>query len=75
MDEDIRLGDVIQSRKKHPCGGDTWIVTRTGADIKMRCETCGRLVMLDRAVFLRRRKALLKRGEGYTFPLPDESEQ
>ena len=70
-EEDICLGDVIRSRKKHPCGGDTWTVTRTGADIKMRCDTCGRVVMLDRAMFLKRRKALLKRGEGYTFPLPE----
>ena len=47
-------GDVIRTRKPHPCGGSDWTVTRTGADIKMRCNTCGRLVMLDRDTFLRR---------------------
>ena len=31
--DDIRLGDVVRTRKAHPCGGDTWTVIRTGADI------------------------------------------
>ncbi|MBR3099313.1 MAG: DUF951 domain-containing protein [Clostridia bacterium] len=61
MDE-IRLGDIVAMRKPHPCGGTEWTVTRTGADIKIRCNTCGRLVMLDRETFLRRRKALIARG-------------
>ena len=37
MTEEIRLGDIIQTRKKHPCGQDEWTVIRTGADIKIRC--------------------------------------
>ena len=60
--DQILLGDVIQSRKPHPCGSDTWTVIRTGADIKMKCNVCGRIVMLDRDSFLRRRKAVLSRG-------------
>lgn len=71
MDE-ILLGDVIRTRKKHPCGCDLWTVVRTGADIKMKCNQCGRVVMLDRAVFLKRRKALISKGEGSTFPLTGE---
>ena len=63
MVEVILVGDVIRTRKPHPCGGSEWTVIRTGADIKMRCNTCGRLVMLDRDTFLRRRKALLSRPE------------
>ncbi len=62
MDNDIRLGDVIQTRKPHPCGGDTWVVIRTGADIKIKCQGCGRIVMLDRAVFLKRRKKVIQQG-------------
>ncbi len=60
--EQIDIGDVIRTRKPHPCGGDQWTVTRTGADIKMRCATCGRVVMLDRETFLRRRKAVISRA-------------
>lgn len=64
MEEDnvIELGDLIQTRKPHPCGSDTWVVIRTGADIKMKCQGCGHIVMLDRAVFLKRRKKVLRRG-------------
>lgn len=66
MPEEIRLGDVIRTRKPHPCGGDIWTVTRTGADIKMKCSTCGHIVMLDRETFLRRRKEIITRGETCT---------
>lgn len=62
MADEIRLGDVISTRKPHPCGGNEWTVIRTGADIKMRCNQCGRVVMLDREKFLRRRKAVLTPG-------------
>ena len=62
MEQEIRLGDIIQTRKPHPCGGDTWTVIRTGADIKIRCARCGRIVMLERDVFLKRRKKLIEQG-------------
>lgn len=61
-DEEIGLFDVVQMRKPHPCGSYVWVVTRTGADIKMRCQKCGRVVMLDRLVFLRRLKKVLSHG-------------
>ncbi|MDO5021920.1 MAG: DUF951 domain-containing protein [Eubacteriales bacterium] len=67
MNEEIRLQDVVQMKKKHPCGSYEWTVTRIGADIKMRCNTCGRVVMLDRRDFLRRRKKTLVQG-----PVPAE---
>ena len=65
---DILLGDVIATRKSHPCGSSEWTVIRTGADIKIRCRGCGRIVMLDRESFLRRRKAVLSRGESSAPP-------
>ena len=61
--EEIRLGDVIATRKPHPCGGSEWTVTRVGADIKIRCNTCGHVVMMDRERFLRLRKQIRKQGE------------
>ena len=61
MDE-IRLGDVVQTRKVHPCGSDRWTVIRIGADIKIKCLGCGRIVMLDRLTFIKRRKKLISQG-------------
>jgi hypothetical protein len=39
-----------------PCGGYQWTVVRTGADIGLKCATCGRRVLLDREDFERRAK-------------------
>ena len=62
--EDVRLDDVVQMRKAHPCGSDLWTVFRTGADIKIRCKGCGRIVMMDRETFFRRRRRLVERPGG-----------
>ena len=64
MAEQILPGDVIRTRKVHPCGGDEWTVLRSGAYIRIRCNKCGRLVMMDRETFLKRRKALISRADG-----------
>lgn len=61
MDE-IRLGDVVMTRKPHPCGSDLWTVIRIGADIKIKCQGCGRIVMMDRAEFVKRRKKTVEQG-------------
>ena len=62
MVEEIRLGDLVQMRKARPCGSTEWTVIRTGADIKIKCSKCGRIVMMDRDTFLKRRKKLLVQG-------------
>ena len=74
-DEEIALGDVVQMRKPHPCGSLTWVVTRTGADIKMRCQKCGHVVMLDRIVFFRRLKKILAHAPAAAKPQGAEEEQ
>jgi len=51
---EVRIGDVVRLKKKHPCGGDEWQVIRVGADIGLRCQKCQRRVLLERGVFERR---------------------
>ena len=60
---EIKLGDVVRLKKKHPCGGDQWQVTRLGADIGIKCLICQRRVLLERSTFERRIKAFISRGE------------
>ena len=60
--DDLLLGDLVQMRKTHPCGSDRWHVIRVGADIKIKCTGCGRIVMLERSEFLKRRKKTLEHG-------------
>ncbi len=57
------LGDVVRLRRQHPCGGDTWLVDRLGADIGLRCETCDRHILIERPTLERRFAALVRRGD------------
>ena len=61
--QELRVGDLVQMKKPHPCGSLRWRITRTGADIKIRCEGCGRVVMLDRPVFEKRVKKIVQTAE------------
>ena len=56
---ELQVGERIQMRKTHACGGDTWRIVRVGAEIGMRCETCDRKVFLARSEFERRLKQRL----------------
>jgi hypothetical protein len=58
MPFDVQIGDIIQTRKTHPCGSNQWQVYRIGADIGLRCQGCQRRVMLTRRAF---EKAVKKR--------------
>lgn len=55
----LQIGDTVQMRKQHPCGGDTWRIVRVGADIGMRCLTCDRKVLLPRVECERRIKRIV----------------
>lgn len=45
---DIQINDILTMKKAHPCGGDRWLVLRTGADFRLRCMTCGHELMTPR---------------------------
>lgn len=45
---DIRLNDILTMKKPHPCGSKCWLVLRTGADFRLKCQGCGHEVMLPR---------------------------
>ena len=53
---DLAMGDVLRLRKKHPCGSDLWEVVRLGADIGIKCQGCGRRVLVQRSRLERRIK-------------------
>jgi hypothetical protein len=60
---ELYLGDIVRLRRRHPCGGDTWLVDRLGADIGLRCRTCDRHVLVDRRTVERRLAAFVERGD------------
>jgi hypothetical protein len=63
MPVEIQVDDRVRMRKPHPCGGTDWQVTRIGADIGLKCLTCGRRIMLTRHEFEKRLKTILQHGE------------
>ena len=44
----INIGDILEMKKQHPCGASTFKVLRVGADIKLTCTGCQRILTLDR---------------------------
>lgn len=45
---DVRVGDTLYMKKKHPCGFSTFTVLRIGMDFKIRCDGCGHEIMAPR---------------------------
>jgi hypothetical protein len=60
---ELFLGDVVRLRRRHPCGSETWLVDRLGADIGLRCEGCQRHVLLERRALERRIAGFVRRGD------------
>jgi hypothetical protein len=54
------VGDVVKLRKVHPCGGTEWEVMRVGMDFRIKCLTCGRVIMLGRPDFEKSVKTVVK---------------
>ena len=60
---DIRVGDTLVMKKTHPCGGREWLVLRVGMDFRLRCQTCGREVMILRSKAEKSVKKVLPQGQ------------
>ena len=45
---DVRVGDVLRLKKKHPCGSFEWEVLRIGADFRLKCCGCSHQIMSTR---------------------------
>ena len=45
---DVRVGDVLEMKKPHPCGSNSFLVLRSGMDFRLRCTGCGHEMMVPR---------------------------
>lgn len=59
MPMNLCVGDVARLKKPHPCGGFEWQIVRVGADIGLRCLTCGRRILVARSKIEKRIKQLI----------------
>lgn len=64
----LRRGDVLRLRKPHPCGSTDFEVVRLGADIGLRCQRCGRRILLPRSLLERRIRTWVSRSPEPELP-------
>lgn len=60
MKQEFSLNDEVIMKKPHACKTNLWVVTRIGADVKIKCKNCGREIMLDRIDFYKKLKKVIK---------------
>ena len=57
--QDYKLGSIVIMKKLRPCGSNEWTIIRIGADIKIKCNNCGRSIMLSRIDFNKKLKKVV----------------
>ena len=45
---EYKIGNIVKTKKKHPCGSDKWEITRIGVDFKLKCLECEHVIVLER---------------------------
>ena len=50
---DYQIGDIVKTKKSHPCGSNLWEITRIGVDFKLKCQGCGHIIVLERPMALK----------------------
>lgn len=60
---DVRVGDILQMKKAHPCGSKNFLVLRSGMDFKIKCEKCGHEVMLPRVKAEKNIKKIIRESQ------------
>lgn len=56
-----QIGDLLRLRKKHPCGDDRWEVLKAGVDMRIKCVTCERIILIERVKLEKQVKQILSR--------------
>lgn len=57
--QEYKIGSIVVMKKQHPCGTNEWEVVRVGADIKIKCINCGRIIMIQRIEFNKKLKKVI----------------
>lgn len=59
---DIKVNDILEMKKQHPCGSKKFLCLRVGMDFKLRCEGCKHELMLPRSKVEKNIKKVLRDG-------------
>ena len=60
---DIRVNDILEMKKPHPCGEKKFLVLRAGMDFRIRCVKCAREVMVPRLKIEKNIKKVIRENE------------
>jgi len=60
---DVRVGDILTMKKKHPCGSLQFLVLRSGMDFRLRCQGCGHEMMVPRVKIEKNIKQITRTNE------------
>lgn len=55
----LKVGDIVELKKQHPCGNHVFEIVRTGMDFRIKCTQCGKQVWLSRSKLEKRIKKLI----------------
>ena len=61
----LYIDDILELKKPHACGANAWRVYRLGADIGLKCEGCGRSILLPRSKVERRLRLITRDGDSF----------
>lgn len=55
-----KLGEIVQLKKKHPCGSDRWEVIRVSQEIVLKCLGCQYQLRMNRTKLEKSTKRILE---------------
>ncbi|KJF25611.1 hypothetical protein TZ02_17695 [Clostridium aceticum] len=61
MPMDLKVGDLVELKKQHPCGSNNFEIVRTGADFRIKCTGCERQLWIPRSNLERRIKKIISK--------------
>lgn len=60
---EFKVGQVIEMKKPHPCGANSWKILRVGMDFRISCTKCGRSIMVPRKTVEKGFKRFIEENE------------
>lgn len=60
---DIKVNDILEMKKAHPCGEKRFLVLRAGMDFRIRCLKCDHEVMVPRTKLEKNIKKVIRENE------------
>ncbi|SHJ93675.1 DUF951 domain-containing protein [Paramaledivibacter caminithermalis] len=61
MPMDLKVGDIVETRKQHPCGNNEFEIMRTGMDFRIKCLKCNKQIWITRTKLEKRIKRVEKK--------------